>query len=160
MAGKSLGPLENSAQYRETRRPRHQLREPPYHPVTDRKVQHKNNRHNNNLFHALQESTLFCWFSEISFSILYINLCVIHLICWGVKLQNLDTYTIKFIFFNIDKKYSKLDVQGLSEIDELQVLEKNIYIKFHIGNKFLNNSYFKTDNLFEFKLFFKIKFGF
>ena len=117
MAGKSLGPLENSAQYRGTRRPRHQLREPPYHPVTDRKVQHKNNRHNNNLFHALQESTLFCWFSETSFSLLYINLCVIHL-----SSADLSNFKINLYFLTLTKKYSKLDVQGPSRTDELQVL--------------------------------------
>ena len=54
------GTLGNSAQYLEPRRPRHQLREPPYHPVTEKKVQYTNDRHNINFFHALQESTLFC----------------------------------------------------------------------------------------------------
>ena len=54
------GTLGNSVQYWEPRRPRHQLREPPYHPETEEKVQHTNDRHNINFFHALQESTLFC----------------------------------------------------------------------------------------------------
>ena len=54
------GTLGNSAQYWEPRRPRHQLREPPYHPVTEKNVQYTNDRHNINFFHALQESTLFC----------------------------------------------------------------------------------------------------